>query len=356
MLDSLNFDNNLSDLFRWLVVEADIIDVWSKVFISLIGVVDKGDGGPDITGKVVDDLSYSDANSVNSHMDSDSISEASFELCSSVAREIICCQRATPATYVILMAVDIATAYRNVCTSSECVYMFAEQIPEVNVIAIDLSAAQPSGLYKYHWVDDHVNVTSDDGANYAEVDRSVRWAMAADMCPDAVNEDKSTPWIPRLRSLTRLLERLLYPCPRLQRPSDWDLRVHPNLAATNHVYTPTELELVAKFNKRVRHQLKRATSLTFAVQAWMPLWCEKHNQASPIHVHFRIDNATTASWQSKMAWPNSRAQLVVRFLGVWELQYRLDSSRPIFSVRRTPLLTLAHDAGDQCPTIICFRV
>ncbi|KAF1793039.1 hypothetical protein GQ600_3177 [Phytophthora cactorum] len=93
------------------------------------------------------------------------------------------------------MAVDIATAYRNVCTSSECVYMFAEQIPEVNVI--DMSAAfgwtvssgthgilggtvaflygsltnvsQPSGFYKYHWVDDHVNVTSDDGANYAEV-------------------------------------------------------------------------------------------------------------------------------------------------------------------------------------------
>ncbi|KAG3236138.1 hypothetical protein PI124_g18846 [Phytophthora idaei] len=151
-------------------------------------------------------------------MDNDSISKASFELCSSIAREIICCRRVTPATYVTLMAVEIAIAYRNVCTSSECVYMFAEQIPEVNVIAIDLSAAfgwtvssgthgilggtvafhygsltnvsQPSGFYKYHWVDDHVNVTSDDGANYAEVDRSLRWAMAADMCPDAIAKTK----------------------------------------------------------------------------------------------------------------------------------------------------------------------
>ncbi|KAE9073430.1 hypothetical protein PF010_g25076 [Phytophthora fragariae] len=39
------------------------------------------------------------------------------------------------------MAGDVASAYRNVCTHSECVYMFAGHIPEDTAIVIDLAAA-----------------------------------------------------------------------------------------------------------------------------------------------------------------------------------------------------------------------
>ncbi|KAG3006666.1 hypothetical protein PC121_g17738 [Phytophthora cactorum] len=154
---------------------------------------------------------------------------ASFEHCSSVAREIICCRRTSPATDAKLMAGDVATAYPNACTHSECVYMFAGHITEDNATVTDLTAAfgwtgspgtygmlggavvfqhrssanasQPSEFYNYNWVDDHVNVASDEGSKCAEFDRSLRWAMTIIMGPAAMNEDNLTPWRTRLKVL-----------------------------------------------------------------------------------------------------------------------------------------------------------
>ncbi|KAG2949808.1 hypothetical protein PC116_g6878 [Phytophthora cactorum] len=39
------------------------------------------------------------------------------------------------------MSGDVAAAYHNVCTHSECVHLFAGHIPEDNTIVIGLSAS-----------------------------------------------------------------------------------------------------------------------------------------------------------------------------------------------------------------------
>ncbi|OWZ10970.1 hypothetical protein PHMEG_00016078 [Phytophthora megakarya] len=80
------------DLFRCLVVDADLIDIWPEIHISPFGVVDKGDGDPRTTGRVIHDLSFPEHGSVNSSTDLTNIPKATFEHCSSVAHEIINCR------------------------------------------------------------------------------------------------------------------------------------------------------------------------------------------------------------------------------------------------------------------------
>ncbi|ETP40653.1 hypothetical protein F442_12058 [Phytophthora nicotianae P10297] len=217
------------DLWRCLVVDADIITIWPEIFISPFGVVDKGEGDPSTTGRVIHDLSSPDGESVNHLTDRSTVTDVTFEHCSSIAREISKCTRQNPGADVKVMAGDIASAYRNACTHSACVFACAGHIPEDNAIIIDLSAAfgwaglagtysvlggavafihgsstdaaHPDGYYNYHWVDDHVNVTADIGSCCADVERSLRFAMAAVMGPSAVNEDKFSPWCTRQKVL-----------------------------------------------------------------------------------------------------------------------------------------------------------
>ncbi|ETN06449.1 hypothetical protein PPTG_23382 [Phytophthora nicotianae INRA-310] len=209
------------DLWRCLVVDADIITIWPEIFISPFGVVDKGEGDPSTTGRVIHDLSSPDGESVNHLTDRSTVTDVTFEHCSSIAREISKCTRQNPGADVKVMAGDIASAYRNACTHSACVFACAGHIPEDNAIIIDLSAAfgwagsagtysvlggavafihgsspdaaHPNRYYNYHWVDDHVNVTADIGSCCADVERSLRFAVAAVMGPSAVNEDKFSP-------------------------------------------------------------------------------------------------------------------------------------------------------------------
>jgi hypothetical protein len=215
------------DLFRCLVVDADITSLWPDIFVSPFGVVDKGNGDPLTTGRTIHDLSFPADASVNSHTDPSAVPDAYFEPCASVAREISHCRRNNPSHNVKLMAGDVASAYRNACTHSESVHIFAGHIPEDNALVIDLSAAfgwigsagcyrvlggavahihghttnaaHPDGFYNYHWVDDHVNVTSDSGTNCDDINRSLRSAMTTVMGPTAVNEQKFTPWQTRLK-------------------------------------------------------------------------------------------------------------------------------------------------------------
>ncbi|KAF4131546.1 hypothetical protein GN958_ATG07495 [Phytophthora infestans] len=130
---------------------------------------------------------------VTSHTNADEIPSSSFEHCSSVVKKIIPRHLVFPSKTIKLMAGDVASAFRNACTHSECLLMFAGHIPEDNAIVMDLSAAfgwaansglcwslrgavafihgscindaHPNGFYNYHWVDDHVNVAPDTGTN-----------------------------------------------------------------------------------------------------------------------------------------------------------------------------------------------
>ncbi|KAE9237088.1 hypothetical protein PF005_g789 [Phytophthora fragariae] len=125
------------DLFRCIVVDADIAAIWTELVFSPFGVVDKGAGDPRITGCVIHDLSFPEDASINSHTDSTAITTPTYEHCSSIAREILRCKRVKPGCAVKVTAGDVAAAYHNACTHSDCVYIFPGRIPEDNAIVID---------------------------------------------------------------------------------------------------------------------------------------------------------------------------------------------------------------------------
>jgi hypothetical protein len=168
------------------------------------------------------------------HTDASDVPKATFAHCSCIAREITRCKRAHPAIAVKVVAGDVASAYRNACTHSHSVHIFAGPIPDDNTIVIDMSAAFgwtgsagtysilggavafvhgqsydgscPTGMFNYHWVDDHVNVSTEIGSLCADSKRSLRYAMVAVMGPAAVNEEKFTPWWTRhVTGVTRTL-------------------------------------------------------------------------------------------------------------------------------------------------------
>ncbi|KAE9051661.1 hypothetical protein PR001_g1235 [Phytophthora rubi] len=179
------------DLFRCLVLDADIAEVWPEIFLSPFGVVGKGDGGG-LAGDFPEPIRRGGQDR---------------------PRDLALQARKTS---------DVATAYRNECTHSECVRYFCGHIPEDIAIIIDMSAAfewtssagtysvlsgviafihgstcdvdHPSGYFNYNWVDDHVNVASNVGTCCADVERSLRFAMTVVMGPVAVNKDKFTQW------------------------------------------------------------------------------------------------------------------------------------------------------------------
>ncbi|RLN78794.1 hypothetical protein BBJ28_00023541 [Nothophytophthora sp. Chile5] len=127
------------------------------------------------------------------------------------------------------MAGDVASAFRNIGIHSNSVYLFAGHIEEDDVIVIELVApfgwtgspgfyeiaggaiahvhgahandVSPTGFFNYHWVDDHINVAADIGANCDDMDRSLRFAIVAVLGADAINTKKFTNWSTRQRVL-----------------------------------------------------------------------------------------------------------------------------------------------------------
>ncbi|OWZ10179.1 hypothetical protein PHMEG_00017010 [Phytophthora megakarya] len=136
------------------------------------------------------------------------------------------------------MTGDVAAAFRNVSIHSDSVRWFGGLIEEEQVLILELccpfgwtgspgyyeivggaiayahgvhtNVAYPSGFFNYHWVDDHVNVTTDIGSNCADLERSMWFAMTAVLGADAVNEDKFTSW-----SSTQKVLELQFDCIQL---------------------------------------------------------------------------------------------------------------------------------------------
>lgn len=74
-------------------------------------------------------------------MDPSDAPKATFEHCSSVAREILRSKLESPDHDVLVMAGDVASVYLNAYTHSACVHIFAGFITEDYAIIIDLSTA-----------------------------------------------------------------------------------------------------------------------------------------------------------------------------------------------------------------------
>ncbi|OWZ13758.1 hypothetical protein PHMEG_00012862 [Phytophthora megakarya] len=120
------------------------------------------------------------------------------------------------------MAGDEASVFRNISIHSNSVFLFTGRVGEGNVIVIERSAplgwtgspgfyeivggavshvhdsqhnaVNPVGRFNYHWVDDHINVSANIGISLECMNRSFRFAMAAILGAEAINDEKITPW------------------------------------------------------------------------------------------------------------------------------------------------------------------
>ncbi|POM64380.1 LOW QUALITY PROTEIN: Hypothetical protein PHPALM_20089 [Phytophthora palmivora] len=217
------------DAWRCLVLDADLLDQWPEIIISPFGVVDKGGNDASISGRTIHDLSYPEGDSINDCTDPDSAIKPEYSHCDAVATEILRAKREHPHATVEIMAGDVASAFRNIRIHSNSVYLFAGKIEEANVLVIELSApfgwsgspgfyevvggaishihgfiykaANPTGFFNYHWVDDHINVAPNVGTTLSEAERSLRFAMEAILGVEAINNEKFTQWKTRQRVL-----------------------------------------------------------------------------------------------------------------------------------------------------------
>ena len=93
-----------------------------------------------------------------------------------------------------------------------------------------------------------------------------------------------------------------------------------------HDFNNEERQHVAAFNDGTKNNFdinyRELVSTAFAVLAWGKTWA-RASSPHPTHIHFRIDNTSAISWQTKMASKNPRAQIVIRLLAYWEDRFQL---------------------------------
>ncbi|OWZ05916.1 hypothetical protein PHMEG_00021909 [Phytophthora megakarya] len=137
--------------------------------------------------------------------------------CNAVTTQILRVKREHPNAEIEVMAGDVASAFRNISIHSNSGFLFAGRIEEENAIVIELSApfgwtrspgfyeilggaishvhgsqdnaVNTTGFLNYHWVDDQINV-----AQISNMNRSLRFAIAAILGAEAINDEKFTLW------------------------------------------------------------------------------------------------------------------------------------------------------------------
>ncbi|KAL3667918.1 hypothetical protein V7S43_006796 [Phytophthora oleae] len=129
------------DVWRCIVVDAILLSLWPKLYISPFGVVDIGDSDQRTTGRVIHDLSCPVNKSLNAFTDKEAVCQAKYEHCDSIAAEIIHQQREHPDTEVKEQAGDVASAYGHVSIHNHCGHRFGGRLHRDNALVIDMYAA-----------------------------------------------------------------------------------------------------------------------------------------------------------------------------------------------------------------------
>ncbi|GMF40568.1 unnamed protein product [Phytophthora fragariaefolia] len=201
-----------------------------------------------VSGRTIHDLSYPEGTSINDCTDQGSIIKPEYTHCDAVATEILKVKRDYPGARVRVMTGDVAAAFRNISIHNNSVYLFAGHIEEDDIIVIELAAPFgwtgspgfyeiaggaiahvhgshttkqfPGSFFKYHWVDDHINVVADVGSACDDANRSLRYAMVVVLGADAINTKKFTGWNTRQRVLGLVFDsmRRRYPCLQKKSP------------------------------------------------------------------------------------------------------------------------------------------
>ncbi|EGZ18502.1 hypothetical protein PHYSODRAFT_417339, partial [Phytophthora sojae] len=94
------------DLGRCIVVDRAVAQFWPELFLSPFGVIDKGNGDPDVAGRVIHDLSFPEGASVNDHTDAESVPTAEYKHCAAIAREILAQKERCPGRSIKILLGD----------------------------------------------------------------------------------------------------------------------------------------------------------------------------------------------------------------------------------------------------------
>ncbi|KAE9288371.1 hypothetical protein PF001_g20549 [Phytophthora fragariae] len=209
-----------------LVVEADLLEVWTDIFISPIGVVDKAGPPPDI--RVINDYSFPPGSSVNDFTDRSNFPEVAYNPPKDIATRIWELRTRFPGHPLLMMIRDVSGAFRHVPINAAHVHMFAFQFDGYVVIDLacgfgwcgspafysvagslinslyetqrphaHLSPADCSPFTGRVWCDDHTNVEVDR----LEVFGSQPGSAQVVLGPRALNEDKFTKWSTTTKAL-----------------------------------------------------------------------------------------------------------------------------------------------------------
>ncbi|OWZ14913.1 Secreted protein [Phytophthora megakarya] len=173
------------DIWRCIVLDSDFLEQWPDILLT-----HKGGEDASVSGRTIHDLSYPEGDFINDYTDPTGIIKPN-ERNPNTKRE-------HPEVEVEIMAGDVASAFRNISIHSNSAYLFAGRIEKKIAIIIELSApfgwtcspgfyeivggavshvhdchyndANPTELFNYHWVDDHINVASNVGRTLKDMD------------------------------------------------------------------------------------------------------------------------------------------------------------------------------------------
>lgn len=215
------------DAGQYMVVAADILQLWTEVQCSPLGAVEKRDVDPKIEVRTIHDLSFPAGRSVNDAFVKESAPETTYQYVTALARRIEYLAARYPSTEICLLKGDVKGAFRHLMTNATHVHHMGAFMPELDVLVIDLAAPfgwsgsppfycafgraitwlvsnnSPSTVstsldsepfFGYEWVDDHILIEPriNDRTELAEA--TLRHAMLAVLGPRSINEAKFSSW------------------------------------------------------------------------------------------------------------------------------------------------------------------
>lgn len=119
--------------YRYLVMDSSVLDLWPKLFLSPIGVVDKAGNET----RMINDYRFPRGGSVNEFTDRSNFPTISYNPTRDIAQRIHELRTAYRHEEVLLMLGDVSGAFRHVLVHEDAVYIFAFVVD--GYVVIDLS-------------------------------------------------------------------------------------------------------------------------------------------------------------------------------------------------------------------------
>ncbi|KAJ0393733.1 hypothetical protein ATCC90586_003504 [Pythium insidiosum] len=215
----------------YLVLDAEGAARFPQLRFSPFGCVAKRGADPDVTARLIHDLSFPRGASTNDWSDHEALPDLVFRTVDAIARRIVHLRSLHPHVEIKLMKGDVKSAFRNIFVHEDTCAYFAGRIPEYGVTVVDLalpfgwtgspahygvfgraithlvqresphrlnpSAIDDTRFFCFDWVDDHILVECDIDDRLDACETALRLAIIAVLGPRAINEDKFTAWSTR---------------------------------------------------------------------------------------------------------------------------------------------------------------